>query len=203
MSVAEAPPVYASPPPEYQPRPATETAFDSGLWAGRIESVTIAAVAYYLYEQARPRLEDESDAVYERELEETHALMEELKAEHAKTDPLVSAIQQPQSGQYVGHSAEDDDGDQGVLTHLNFSRDGTVSGWGKDGVDGYYVIKGGVWSTTGGDDAVQRGGRVAWIEKYEKGFEVALRGQIRADGTIRAMWASTMGVTGSVDLMLV
>lgn len=48
---------------------------------------------------------------------------------------------------------------------------------------------------------MQPGGRVAWIEEYDKGFEVALRGQIRADGTIRAMWASTVGVSGTVDLV--
>lgn len=67
-------------------------------------------------------------------------------------------------------------------------------------MDGPYTIEDGVWSTTAGDEGVQPGARVAWVEKYDLGFEVALRGQVRADGTIRAMWASSVGVSGSVEL---
>jgi len=202
--------VYTSPSISVFPPPSvTETAFHNGLWAVRLESVTIAGGAFYLYENhVRPALEDEEmedeeDAgeIYEAELAATRALIKELKAEHAETDPLVSAIQQPRSGRYEGRSAEDDDGDQGVVTHLAFRRDGTVDGWGEDGEDGRYTIQEGVWSTTGGDETMLlAGGRVAWIEKYDEGFEVALRGQIRADGTIRAMWASSVGVSGSVEL---
>ena len=94
-------------------------------------------------------------------------------------------------------------GDQGVMAHLSFKEDGTIEGWGEDAEDGRYAIEDGVWSTPGGDgDAMplQTGGRVAWVEKYDRGFQVALRGQVLADGTIRAMWASTFGVAGSVDL---
>lgn len=153
--------------------------------------------------------EQEDDAryarvLYEAELRDTLDLMDVLRAEHAQTDPLVSAIHMPASGKYEGRSAEDDGGDQGVMTHLTFKADGTVEGWGEDMEDGRYVIEDGVWSTTtGGDDdgTVRTGGRVAWIEKYDEGFEVALRGQVLPDGAIRAMWASTIGVSGSVDLV--
>lgn len=200
--------VYTAP-SVFPPPSVTETAFHNGLWAGRVESVAIAGGAYYLYENhVKSALEDEgaedaedADKVYEAELADTRALMQDLRAEHAKTDPLVSAIQRPRTGRYEGRSAEDDDGDQGVVTHLNFCDDGTIDGWGEDGTDGRYIIKDGVWSTTGGDETMQPGGRVAWIEKYDVGFEVALRGQIRADGTILAMWASTVGVSGSVELV--
>ena len=37
--------------------------------------------------------------------------------------------------------------------------------------------------------------------QYDSGHEVAVRGQIRADSTIRAMWASSIGVCGSVELV--
>merc|ERR1712224_96629 len=153
------------------------------------ESVAIAGLLYRLY---RPGLKEavedrDEDTTYEAELSDTHALMIELKAEHAKTDPLVSAIQRPRSGRYEGRSAEDDDGDQAVMTHLNFRKDGSVDGWGEDSADGRYIITDGVWSTTNGNEMTQPGGRVAWIEKYDEGFEVALRGQVRPDGTILAL----------------
>lgn len=173
----------------------------------------MGGVAYYLYNSDHAKRagayedEDEEDVdtdfhQYERELAETRALMQELQQEHGQTDPLVTAIQKPADGRYVGSSAEDDDGDQPVAVHLEFKEDGTVQGWGNDGVDGRYVLKDGVWSTTGGGGGLAGllGARVAWIEQYDQGFQVALRGQVRADGTIRALWASTVGVSGSVDL---
>ena len=194
----------------------------------------VCAGACYLYEHyVKPALEEEEEdddeeekeeeeeaaaaKIYEAELALTRDLAKELKAEHAKTDPLVSEIQRPRSGRYDGRSAEDDDGDQGVVTHLHFHKEGTIGGWGHDQVDGRYVIQEGVWSTSGSDEApcdphdgvpcvpvpvvaTQPGARVAWIEKYDRGFEVALRGQVRADGTILALWASSVGVRGSVEL---
>ena len=39
------------------------------------------------------------------------------------------------------------------------------------------------------------------MARQRGGKEVALRGQLRADGTIRAMWASSIGVCGSVELV--
>jgi hypothetical protein len=210
-------PVYTTPSPvNVFPPSATEQAFHDGLWAGRLESAVLVGGAYYLYEShVKGILDDRDDdddeeaddglAIYERELTATRALMTELRAEHKHTDPLVSAIQRPRDGTYSGRSAEDDDGDQDVVTHLTFRKDGTVGGWGEDGEDGRYVLKDGVWSTTSADDdgesCMGLGGRVAWIEKYDRGHEVAVRGQIRADGTIRAMWASTVGVSGSAELV--
>lgn len=198
------------------PPSATDAAFHNGLWAGRVEGLAVAGGAYYLYSEFLREEEDDEDEgywherpsshkakeLYDKELKATQALMGALKVEHAKTDPLVSAIHMPASGKYEGASAEDDGGDQGVMSQLTFKSDGTVEGWGEDAEDGRYVIKDGVWSTTGGDESTVRpGGRVAWVEVYDSGFEVALRGQVLADGTIRAMWASTIGVLGSVDLV--
>ena len=55
------------------------------------------------------------------------------------------------------------------------------------------------------------GARVAWIESYQNPpfcrefegapFEVALRGQVRPDGTILAIWASSRGIGGTVELL--
>ena len=184
------------------PQSATDNAFHDGLWAARLEAVVIAGGLYSLYDTVKPGFDGEDEGeddgvVFEEELADTRDLMRELKEEHRTTDPLVAAIARPSDGRYEGRSAEDDDGDQSVVTHLTFLPNGTVKGWGEDGVDGRYVIKDGVWSTGGEGIA---GGRVAWIEKYDEGFEVALRGQIRADGAIRALWASSVGVGGSVDL---
>lgn len=206
-------PVYTSPSSASAsvfPSSATDAAFHDGLTAARFEALTVAGVAYLVYSEHMADMdadeEDEQSAreVYDEELKATRRLMATLKEEHAQTDPLVSAIQKPLSGTYEGFSAEDDGGDQGVMTHLTFREDGTVEGWGEDVEDGRYVIEDGVWSTSAGatvDESVRPGGRVAWVEKYDKGFEVALRGQVLADGTIRAMWASTFGVAGSVDLV--
>lgn len=204
--------VYSAPTPTSAsvfPPSATDAAFHDGLWSGRAEALTVGALGLYLNHELNADRFTEADQdedaaqIFEDELGATRNLMDELKAEHAKTDPLVSKIQMPRSGTYHGLSAEDDGGDQGVMTHLSFKEDGTIEGWGEDAEDGRYAIEDGVWSTPGGDgDAMplQTGGRVAWVEKYDRGFQVALRGQVLADGTIRAMWASTFGVAGSVDL---
>lgn len=185
------------------PLSATDQAFHNGLWAARAEGVAIAAGAYYLYDSFAHSSDEDDErddglGAYVDELSETRALMRELATEHEAADPLVAAIQMPVSGTYKGSSAEDDDGDQEVATNLRFSKDGTVSGSGVDGVDGRYTIKEGRWST---QSTKLSGGRVAWIEVYDEGFEVALRGQIRDDGVIRALWASDRGVSGSVELV--
>jgi len=182
--------------------------FHDGLWAGRVEAATIAGgVAYYLSTKANGDEEDEEDddfeddeAMYSGELSSTRTLMRELETEFEGLDPLVARIQAPASGRYKGASAEDDDGDQDVVTDLTFLKDGRVRGWGRDGVDGYYEINDGRWSC---DADTTGGARVAWIEEYEDGFEVALRGQVRkADGAILGMWASSRGVSGSVEAAL-
>ena len=92
-----------------------------------------------------------------------------------------------------------------VKTSLTFSRDGEVLSSGHDEVDGAYEINEGRWS------ARSPGARVAWIESYQNPpfcrefegapFEVALRGQVRPDGTILAIWASSRGIGGTVELL--
>ena len=74
-----------------------------------------------------------------------------------------------------------------------------------DEVDGAYEINEGRWS------AHSPGARVAWIESYQNPpfcrefegapFEVALRGQVRPDGIILAIWASSRGIGGTVELL--
>ena len=147
----------------------------------------------------------EGDVInYEEELSQTRDLMDELEAELAASpDALVTAIERPADGTYMGESAEDDDADQAVATSLTFSRDGEILGSGYDGIDGAYEINEGRWSANPGV-------RVAWIESYQDPpferefegapFEVALRGQVRPDGTILALWASSRGVGGTVEL---
>ena len=63
------------------------------------------------------------------------------------------------------------------------------------------MIEDGVEHPGGDRDAMplQTGGR-RMGRSTTGAFRVALRGQVLADGTIRAMWASTFGVAGSVDL---
>lgn len=181
----------------------TDNAFHNGLWSGRLEALALAGI-YQAY--VKPSLFGEEDEdvedMYGAELEETRSLMRELKAEYDATDTLITAIQAPTSGVYKGRSAEDDDGDQDVTTELTFHKDGRITGWGVDAVDGRYSIKEGRWSTSG----TSGGARVAWIESYggfggSHSFEVALRGTIReSDCVLLGMWASSLGVSGSVEL---
>ena len=189
-------------PPTVVVRSETDKAYMNGLWSGRLEAaavVSLVAAASQVIDREGRDDNGEFSSDYTNELTETRELIQELYTEHKETDPLVAQIQMPLSGKYVGESAEDDDGDQPVSTHLTFDKDGGIEGWGFDDVDGPYVIKEGRWSTREGKLG---GGRVAWIEKYDDGFEVALRGQIRDDGVIRAMWASDRGISGSVELVL-
>lgn len=204
-------------------RSATDEAYWNGVWTARAEAVAVAVAAAVIYDNrdkswdAEEEEEEDDDVFsdsisidYEWELEETHALMEELKDELSRNeDPLVVSIERPEDGTYLGESAEDDDGDQDVKTHLTFGVDGTISGTGYDGVDGAYTIRQGRWSaSTPGDGGARpyadgfraAPARVAWIEEYEEGFTVALRGQVRPDGSILAMWASSRGIGGTVEL---
>lgn len=180
------------------------------MWTGRLEAAAVAASAAYAYRKVSDYLEDgdtqankrwgggwdfdsgdsERDIDFRRELADTRSLMRELDDEIAASDPLANAIDKPVDGDYSGETAEDDAGDQDVRTTLTFARDGSIAGAGYDGVDGAYKIRQGRWSQK----------RVAWIEEYDEGFTVALRGQVRPDGTIVALWASDRGVGGSVTL---
>lgn len=204
-------------------RTPAEDAYWNGVTTGRVEAVAVAATLAYGYSKGKEMLDggtesegrwggdkqwgsrsdDEPIRTYDAtgsfgengidfstELAQTRTLMGELKAELQASEPLARAIDQPIDGTYSGESAEDDDGDQDVSTTLTFGLDGSVTGEGYDGVDGAYRIREGQWSHK----------RVAWIEVYDEGFSVALRGQQRPDGTIVAMWASSRGVGGSVSL---
>lgn len=155
--------------------------------------MTLGALGVYLFKEDKREEEeefaDEYGIEYDVELQDVRNLMQELEEEVAE-DPLVAKIEKPASGVYSGETAEDDAGDQSARTTLKFDENGHVTGKGVDGVDGRYKINTGRWS----------GKRVAWIEEYDEGFNVALRGQVMKDGSIRAMWASSRGIGGSVTL---
>jgi len=181
----------------YPPAKEVETAFTSGLWAGRLEALTLVAGAALLRSSERKDVGaeggEEGDAYpveYHVELAETRQLMATLKAEMAAEDALVAAIERPTDGIYTGETAEDNGTMQSAETALTFTTDGRITGNGFDGEDGAYLIREGQWSAK----------RVAWIEEYDQGFKVALRGQLLPDGSIRAMWASSRGIGGAVTL---
>jgi len=188
--------VYDSPDVLY--RSPKDIAYWNGVWTGRLEAAAITVSAAVAYHKVKEMMdEDEGDESGEGAIEfwvehaETRNLMRELQAEITEADPLAVVIDKPIDGRYSGESAEDDAGDQDVSTTLSFGRDGSIVGEGFDSADGAYTIREGRWSQK----------RVAWIEEYDEGFTVALRGQVRPDGTIVALWASSRNVGGSVSLM--
>ena len=79
-------------------------------------------------------------ALYAQELADVKSLMRTLEKDF---DASKAAVQRPVSGQYCGDSAEDDKGDQAVVSNLSFGADGSVTG---DGVDGV-VRAGALWQT--------------------------------------------------------
>lgn len=177
-------------------RSARDQAYIDGLWTGRVEAVAVTYLATSLWKEWSSQEEEEQDREwtvdFKEELKETRALLRELKDE-ATQDPLVLQVlnlERPADGLYLGESAEDDAGDQDVSTKLTFHPDGTVTGEGYDSVDGFYTIKEGRWGAK----------KVGWVEQYAEGFKVALRGQVRPDGTIYSLWASDRGVGGSATL---
>ena len=127
-------------------------------------------------------------ALYAQELADVKSLMRTLEKDF---DASKAAVQQPVSGQYCGDSAEDDDGNQAVVSNLRFGVDGTITGDGVDGVDGTYTLAG-RWA----------GDRCAWIEKYKDGFEVAVTGTVERSGDIFILFCSSRGISGSADLKL-
>jgi len=122
--------------------------------------------------------------------EEHEDLLAKLKASGDATAPP--------SGEYWGKSEESDEGDQAVRSTISFRSDGTVTGRGKDGVDGAYRITRGRWGVR------DNGGKpteVAWIEVYDEGFSVAVKGKYHPrSGTLKARFTSSRGVRGTFEL---
>ena len=127
-------------------------------------------------------------ALYAQELSDVKSLMRTLEKDF---DASKAAVQRPVSGQYCGDSAEDDDGNQAVVSNLKFGVDGSITGDGIDGVDGTYTLAG-RWA----------GDRCAWIERYGDGFEVAVTGTVERSGDIFILFCSSRGISGSADLRL-
>ena len=127
-------------------------------------------------------------ALYAQELADVKSLMRTLERDF---DASRAPEQRPVSGQYCGDSAEDDQGDQAVVSNLKFGADGSVTGDGVDGVDGTYTLAG-RWA----------GDRCAWIERYRDGFEVAVTGTVERSGDIFILFCSSRGISGSADLKL-
>ena len=139
-------------------------------------------------EGARLRRRSGGLALYAQELADVKSLMRTLEKDF---DASKAAVQRPVSGQYCGDSAEDDKGDQAVVSNLKFGVDGTITGDGIDGVDGKYTLAG-RWA----------GNRCAWIERYRDGFEVAVTGTVEKSGDIFILFCSSRGISGSADLKL-
>ena len=139
-------------------------------------------------EGARRRRRSGGLALYAQELADVKSLMRTLEKDF---DASKAAVQRPVSGQYCGDSAEDDDGNQAVVSNLKFGADGSIKGDGIDGVDGAYALSG-RWS----------GDRCAWIERYRDGFEVAVTGTVERSGDIFILFCSSRGISGSADLKL-
>jgi len=145
---------------------------------------------------------------WSRAKEAHEELIEKLKAARAEPkdgdEKDKHAGQMPKSGEYWGASEESDEGDQSVRTTIKFKRDGTIHGRGNDGVDGRYTITSGRWGLLDGSPDGTRGltrMQVAWIEKYDEGFEVAVEGRYDPeDGKIRASFTSSRGITGDFEL---
>ena len=127
-------------------------------------------------------------ALYAQELSDVKSLMRTLEKDF---DASKAAVQRPMSGQYTGDSAEDDEGDQAVVSNLSFGPDGSITGDGIDCVDGSYTLAG-RWA----------GDRCAWIERYRDGFEVAVTGTVEKSGAIFILFCSSRGISGSADLKL-
>lgn len=131
--------------------------------------------------------------------EERHdELLEELRKDESERAAA------PASGEYWGSSDESDAGDQAVRSKLTFKPDGSIVGSGVDGVDGGYRVTRGRWgrrSSSSPLDSLSPSTTVAWIEEYNEGFKVAVKGQYdESTGEIKARFISSRGVSGSFEL---
>jgi hypothetical protein len=155
---------------------------------GVVGASILAAKSQENSEAAQRRKRSGGLALYAQELADTKSLMRTLEQDF---DSTKAAVQRPVSGQYTGESAEDDQGDQAVVSNLRFAEDGSLKGDGIDGVDGAYTLSG-RWSFD----------RCAWIERYSDGFEVAVTGTVEKSGDIFILFCSSRGISGSADLKL-
>lgn len=137
---------------------------------------------------------DDGDSVWDSAMDRQHDLLDELAASKFEGLPMA----RPVSGDYWGASDESDEGDQAVRTALAFSRDGTITGRGTDGVDGSYRITRGRWGSRRDDVSTPT---VVWTEVYDEGFEVAVEGRYdESTATIKATFTSSRGVRGRFEL---
>lgn len=128
-------------------------------------------------------------SVWESAEEEHEDLLAQLDADGEATAPP--------SGEYWGKSEERDEGDQAVRSTINFLPNGIIEGRGKDGVDGAYRITRGRWGIRGDHEPTE----IAWIEVYDEGFSVVVKGKYDArSGTIKAHFASSRSVRGKFEL---
>lgn len=138
-------------------------------------------------------LKADSDGKWKKANERHEELLNEL---HVASAGRQSGAEPP-SGEYWGSSEESDGGDQSIRSFLTFRSYGHVTGRGNDGVDGAYRITRGRWGLLDGDTEPT----VAWIEKYDEGFEVVVEGSFDArDGKIHARFTSSRGVRGTFVL---
>ena len=73
-----------------------------------------------------------------------------------------------------------------------------VEGRGNDSADGAYKITKGAWGVAEQGDIT-----IAWVEKYDQGFEVLVEGVYDArGGKIKAAFYSSRSVSGKFELAL-
>jgi len=150
-------------------------------------------LAAYVALQLGIRLLDADDSTSWEDAEERHEeLLSELQLTNLDQQP-------PASGEYWGSSEESDEGDQAVRSTITFGKDGSITGRGIDGADGAYRIKKGRWGKLDKDANSQM--TVAWIEEYDEGFRVVVKGRYNAsDGKVSARFTSSRGVGGTFAL---
>ena len=125
-------------------------------------------------------------------------VLEDLEVALAKSKETTP----PTSGEYWGGSEESDGADQSVRSTIRFGSDGSISGRGNDGEDGYYTIKDGRWAPLDTLNPLKNNVlKVAWKEKYNQGFEVVVEGEYNTrTGKIKAHFESSRRVSGSFEL---
>jgi len=166
-----------------QPTPRWVQAGELGFCAGYFALVTGGFEDSNAWPKAQKR--------HQEVLEE----LEEALAKSKETTP-------PTTGEYWGGSEESDGADQSVRSTIRFGSDGSISGRGNDGEDGYYTIKDGRWAPLDTLNPLKNNIlKVAWKEKYDQGFEVVVEGEYNTrTGKIKAHFESSRRVSGTFEL---